>query len=157
MQIESIYSPSDINNMQIADNAHLRGGDRVEDIRNFAKLANYKRIGIANCVSLQHETNLLKTSLSSDFEVFTVDCKCGRIPNSEIIGFDAKGISCNPAGQAHFLAENNTELNMVMGLCVGHDMIFSAKSKAPSTTLIVKDLKHKYNPMEIFRSEGQDR
>ena len=156
MQIDNLYSPSDIKEMQIADNAHLRGGDRVDDIRNYAKLSNYKRIGIANCVSLQKETDWLRNSFSKDFEVFTIDCKCGKIPNSEIIGFDAKGISCNPSGQAEFLAENNTELNIVMGLCVGHDMIFTSKSKAPSTTLIVKDLKHKYNPIEIFKTKEQD-
>jgi len=152
MQIDNLYSTTDIKEMQIADKAHLRGGDRVEDIRNYAKLANFSRIGIANCVSLQKETDILKESLSRDFEVFTVDCKCGKIPNNKILGPDAKGISCNPAGQSQYLEENRTELNIVMGLCVGHDMIFSAKSKAPTTTLIVKDLKHHYNPIEIFRS-----
>jgi len=156
MQIDNLYTSSDIKAMQIADNAHLRGGDRVEDIRNYAKLEKFKRIGIANCVSLQKETDSLKASLAKDFDVFTVDCKCGRIPNSEIIGSDSKGISCNPAGQAQFLAENNTELNIVMGLCIGHDMIFSAKSKAPATTLIVKDLKHKYNPIEIFNTNERE-
>jgi uncharacterized metal-binding protein len=93
----------------------------------------------------------LKEFLSADFDVFSVDCKCGKIPASEILGDNAKGISCNPAGQAEYLAKNKTELNIVMGLCIGHDMVFSAKSKAPSTTLIVKDREHKHNPIETFR------
>ncbi|HOT13368.1 MAG TPA: DUF1847 domain-containing protein [Bacteroidales bacterium] len=147
----TLYSASDIQTMQLADQSRLPGKNRVEEIRNFAKNAGFKRIGIANCVAVQKEANMLKESLSKDFEVFAVDCKCGKIPASEFLGEEAKGVSCNPAGQADFLAENKTELNVVLGLCLGHDMIFTAKSKAPSTTLIVKDREFKHNPMEIFK------
>jgi uncharacterized metal-binding protein len=137
--------------MQLADQSRLPGKNRVEEIRNYAKNGSLKRIGIANCVAVQKEANLLKESLSKDFEVFSVDCKCGKIPASEFLGEEAKGISCNPSGQADYLAENKTELNIVLGLCVGHDMIFTTKSKAPSTTLIVKDRQFKHNPMENFK------
>jgi len=147
----TLYSASDIQTMQLADQSRLPGKNRVEEIRNFAKNAGFKRIGIANCVAVQKEANMLKESLSKDFEVFAVDCKCGKIPASEFLGEEAKGVSCNPAGQADFLAENKTELNVVLGLCLGHDMIFIVKSKAPSTTLIVKDREFKHNPMEIFK------
>ena len=147
----TLYSASDIQTMQLADQSRLPGKNRVEEIRNFAKNAGFKRIGIANCVAVQKEANMLKECLSKDFEVFAVDCKCGKIPASEFLGEEAKGVSCNPAGQADFLAENKTELNVVLGLCLGHDMIFTAKSKAPSTTLIVKDREFKHNPMEIFK------
>jgi uncharacterized metal-binding protein len=151
MEDNKLYNPTDIQTMQLADAARLPGKNRVEEIRNYSKLAGYKRIGIANCVAVQNEANLLKEVLSADFDVFSVDCKCGKIPASAILGDNAKGISCNPAGQAEYLAENKTELNIVMGLCVGHDMVFSAKSKAPSTTLIVKDREHKHNPMDAFK------
>ena len=137
--------------MQLADTARLPGKNRVEEIRNYAKIAGFKRIGIANCAAVQKEADLLKASLSNDFEIFSVDCKRGKISNSEMLGSEAKGISCNPAGQADFLAENSTELNIVMGLCVGHDMIFAAKSQAPSTTLIVKVREHRHNPIETFK------
>lgn len=151
MEIKELYSTSDIRTMQLADAARIPGKNRVEEIRNYAKITGYKRIGIANCAAVQKEADLLKASLANDFEVFSVDCKHGKISNSEMLGSEAKGISCNPAGQADFLAENQTELNIVMGLCVGHDMVFTSKSKAPSTTLIVKDRKHKHNPIEIFK------
>lgn len=150
MEVNKLYEPSDKKKMKLADSARLPGKNRVEEIKNYAKLAGYKRIGIANCIAVQKETNQLKEYLSADFEVFSVDCKCGKLPANEIIGDDAKGISCNPAGQAEYLAENSTELNIVMGLCVGHDMVFSAKSKSPATTLIVKDREHKHNPIETF-------
>lgn len=151
MQTKNLYSSSDIKIMKLADEARLPGKNRVEEIKNYAKLAGIKRIGIANCTVVQKEANLLKEALINDFEVYAIDCKNGKVPASEFLGTDAKGVSCNPAGQADFLAENNTELNIVMGLCVGHDLVFNSKSKAPSTTLIVKDREHKHNPMETFK------
>jgi uncharacterized metal-binding protein len=149
--MQNLYNSADINTMQLADKARTPGKNRVEEIKNYAKTAGLKRIGIANCVSVHKEAEALKNKLSTEFEVYSIDCKCGKIPSSEFIGPDAKGISCNPAGQAEYLAENNTELNIVMGLCIGHDMVFTAKSKVPSTTLVVKDREFKHNTMEIFK------
>jgi uncharacterized metal-binding protein len=37
-----------------------------------------------------------------------------------------------------------------MGLCLGHDMIFNAKSEAPVTPLIVKDRKLNHRTLEAF-------
>jgi len=150
MENNNLYNDLDIKTMQHADAARLPGKNRVEELKNFALVSGFKRIGIANCATVQKEAERLKEILSCDFEVFQVDCKCGKMPASQILGENAKGISCNPAGQADFLAINNTELNISMGLCVGHDIVFSSKSNAPSTTLIVKDREHKHNPMEIF-------
>lgn len=150
MELNELYKPEEIKVMKLADEARLPGRNRVEEIKNYALKAGIKRIGIANCVAVQKEANMVKEMLSGEFEVFGIDCKCGKIPASEFLGDQAKGISCNPAGQANYLAENGTELNVVMGLCIGHDMIFSAKSIAPVTTLIVKDREHKNNSMQIF-------
>ncbi|HAH25379.1 MAG TPA: hypothetical protein DCL77_16755, partial [Prolixibacteraceae bacterium] len=146
-----LYDASDIRTMQWSDTARLPGKNRVEEIRNYARIAGYKRIGIANCVVMQKEADQLKTSLANDFEVFSVDCKYGKISNAEMLGTEAKGKSCNPSGQADFLKANKTELNIVLGLCVGHDMVFTAKSHVPPTTLLVKDREHKHNPIQTFK------
>ena len=53
---------------------------------------------------------------------------------------------CNPAGQAAMLNEAGSQLNIICGLCVGHDAIFSRASRAPVTTLIVKDRVLAHNP-----------
>ncbi len=152
MEIKTLYNDFDISTMKYADSARLPGKNRVEEIRNYAKIAGLKKIGIANCVAVQKEAEMLREMLSKEFEVFTVDCKYGKLPANEILGTEARGVSCNPAGQAEYLAENKTELNIVMGLCVGHDMVFNSKSKAPFTTLIVKDREHKHNPIETFKN-----
>jgi uncharacterized metal-binding protein len=38
----------------------------------------------------------------------------------------------------------------MMGLCLGHDMIFNAKSKAPVTPLVVKDRKENHNTIKLL-------
>ena len=47
-------------------------------------------------------------------------------------------MACNPVLQAQLLNEAGTELNIVMGLCVGHDSLFYKHAKAVTTTLVVK-------------------
>jgi uncharacterized metal-binding protein len=153
MEIKELYTSNDIKTMHQANEARLPGKNRIEELKSFAKVSGIKRIGIANCVAVQKESDQLKEILSADFEVSTVNCKYQKIQNAEMLGGDVKGISCNPAGQAAFLGENNTELNIVMGLCVGHDMVFTARSKAPSTTLIVKDREFRHNPIEAFNEK----
>ena len=53
---------------------------------------------------------------------------------------------CNPVGQAQLLNDAVTQLNIICGLCVGHDAIFSRVSDALVTTLIAKDRVLAHNP-----------
>jgi uncharacterized metal-binding protein len=55
------------------------------------------------------------------------------------------GLSSNPAGQAEYLHDQGSHLNISFGLCIRHDILFNLKSEAPVTTLIVKDREHKHN------------
>ena len=149
--IKKLYTESDIQTMRAAEKGRISGKNRVEELISFAEKSGVKRIGIANCISLQREANDLKTRLEGKFEVYSVDCKFGKITGAELLQDETvKGLSCNPAGQAEFLAENKTELNVTFGLCVGHDIMFNMKSKAPTTTLVVKDREHKHNPYKEF-------
>ena len=50
-------------------------------------------------------------------------------------------------GQALLLNQCNTELNIIVGLCIGHDILFTQHSKAPVTTLVVKDRVTGHNPV----------
>ncbi len=149
---KKLYSGADILIMRAAEEARLPGKNRVEEIRNFARLSGIKRIGIANCIGLNKEADRLKEMLEGDFEVYMADCKIGRIQSADLLNNDSRGLSCNPAGQAEFLHEKDTGLNISFGLCMGHDILFNQKSKAPVTTLIVKDRQHKHNPFKEFEN-----
>jgi uncharacterized metal-binding protein len=146
-----LYSDSDMKMMRAAEDSLLMGQNRVEELKLFATNTGVKRIGIAHCVGMTREAMELKARFSDRFEVYTVDCKYAKIKGSDMLDDESvKGTSCNPAGQADYLAQNNTDLNISFGLCVGHDILFNMKSKAPATTLVVKDREHKHNPYQEF-------
>jgi uncharacterized metal-binding protein len=145
-----LYSNEDKETLKIAEDSLNPKLDRVNEIIEYAKEAKLNTIGIANCTTFNKEADYLEQKLTKEgFRIAKVNCKYGRIPFTNLVdGY--KGISCNPAGQAKYLEENNTELNIMMGLCLGHDIIFNQKSKAPVTPLIVKDRKLKHNPVEAL-------
>jgi len=154
-EINKLYDSRSLEIMRTAENALERGVNRVQEIKNYARQAGIKRIGIAHCVSFPKEADAVKQFLSDEFEMYSVDCKCGKIAKHEMLGGEGNGIMCNPAGQAEYLKDNNTELNISMGLCVGHDMVFNQKSASPVSTLVVKDRANKHNPMESIKDIAQ--
>jgi uncharacterized metal-binding protein len=139
-----LYDAKDKEILKIAEDSLDPLLDRIQEIVEYAEEAGMKKIGIANCTVFNNEAeNLEEVLKEAGFAVEKVNCKLGRVPFNDIVpGY--KGVSCNPAGQAKYLEERETELNIMMGLCLGHDMIFNSKSKAPVTPLVVKDrvLKH---------------
>lgn len=122
---------------------------RVDNIVEYAKISGYKKIGIAHCISFTRQAKKLEQMLKHDFEIVKVDCKVGRLPKVDLLG-EGWGYACNPILQAEYLNNENTDLNIVMGLCVGHDMLFTKYSKAPSTTLLIKDEMYNNEPIRGF-------
>jgi len=124
---------------------------RLGEIILFAKELGCKKIGLAFCIGLSEEAKVINEILSKHFEVASVCCKlCGLAKEDfglEKIKSGDDEVMCNPAGQANVLNEAQTELNVICGLCVGHDAIFSQVSKAPVTTLIAKDRVLAHNPV----------
>jgi uncharacterized metal-binding protein len=151
---KKLYSESDLKLMRAAEDSLLMGRNRVEELKLFAQNQGIKRIGIAHCIGMTREALQLKDRLSDQFDVYTVDCKYGKVPAAVMLDDESeRGTSCNPAGQADFLAQQETDLNISFGLCVGHDIVFNMKSKAPTTTLVVKDREHRNNPFQEFKKQ----
>lgn len=128
---------------------------RIQETIRFAKEMGYKKIGIANCVGLKKEANIVaKLFRHFDFEVIGVCCKCGCIKKTELdldveSGQEKINI-CDPILQAKILAEYHTDFNILIGLCVGHDSLFCKYSKAMTTTLITKDKVVGHNPVVVL-------
>jgi uncharacterized metal-binding protein len=128
---------------------------RIEETILFAKKMNYKKLGIAFCTGLSNEAKILQDIfLNHDFDVESVVCKCGSIPKEFIKITENEKVHkgeyeamCNPIGQALFLNETKTDLNIILGLCVGHDSLFIKYSKAPVTIIGVKDRVLGHNPL----------
>ena len=125
---------------------------RIENIIAFAHKLGAKKLGIATCIGLLNESRVLASILRSHgFEVYGVSCKAGTIANSEIdipaeiCNPDAS--ICNPILQARLLNEAKTDLNITMGLCVGHDCLFNKYSDALVTNCVTKDRALAHNPV----------
>ncbi len=127
---------------------------RVEEIIAFAKRIGAQKIGIASCVGLMNETRIfVKILKAKGLESYCVICKVGSTDKTEVgIPEDMKvqrgchESLCNPLLQARLLNKEKTDLNVIVGLCVGHDSLFIKYSKAPVTTLITKDRVLGHNP-----------
>ena len=124
---------------------------RLEEIIEFAKRMGAKKLGIATCIGLLKESGTLARILRNHgFEVFGVGCKCGTV-RKVAIGIpeycENTGVNiCNPILQAKLLNKEQTDLNIVMGLCVGHDSLFYKYAEGLTTTLVVKDRVLGHNP-----------
>ncbi len=127
---------------------------RCEEIVAFAHRIGAKKIGIATCFGLIDETKLFVRVLRlAGLEPVTVLCKVGSV-DKESIGIPdelkirpgAFEAACNPILQAKTLNAERTDLNVIVGLCVGHDALFTRHCEAPVTTLITKDRLTGHNP-----------
>ena len=125
---------------------------RVQEIMEFARKIGAHKIGIANCIGLVNEARTFARILRANgFEPYSVICKvAGKAKSS--IGIPAQceeigAAMCNPILQARLLNQAHTDLNVVIGLCVGHDSLFYRYSDAYVTTLVTKDRVTGNNPV----------
>jgi len=122
---------------------------RVKELVRLVEEMGWRRLGIAFCIGLSEEAQKLQQILESHgFEVHSVVCKVGGVEKEKFSLRRLKGNdhACNPILQAMVLNEVGTDLNIIVGLCAGHDVLFQIYSKAPTTTLIVKDRVLAHNP-----------
>ncbi|MDR0549794.1 MAG: DUF1847 domain-containing protein [Deltaproteobacteria bacterium] len=128
---------------------------RLEETVVFALKLGAKKLGVAACFSFLDESAVYaKAVRSAGLAVRTVVCKVGAVDKSEI-GLAEENkfcpgqqeACCNPILQARALNDWGSDVNVSLGLCVGHDYLFSKHSQAPAVTLAVKDRVLAHNPM----------
>jgi len=131
------------------------GWPRLREIMEFSRLAGFGKLGLAFCVGLRREAlAVAKIFEENGFTVASVMCKTGSRPKEELGlrkeekvrpgQFEAM---CNPVAQALLLNRTHPDLNVLLGLCVGHDSLFIKYSEAPVTVLAVKDRTTGHNPL----------
>jgi uncharacterized metal-binding protein len=136
---------------------------RIVEIAEFAGRMGYEKLGIAFCIGLAREAELAAGILESHgFKVFSVCCKAGRTSKGGFLGLKDEDLiyqgtdeaMCNPIYQAKLLAAAGAQLNVLLGLCVGHDSLFMQHSEAPCTVLAVKDRVTGHNPLAALYTSG---
>jgi uncharacterized metal-binding protein len=149
------YSAPDVINIYKASGRVVSNGygkwPRIQEAIEFAKELKLSKIGLASCAALSAELGMVaELFLGAGFDTITAICQIGRVsPESRGVTVDSKdsrGLYCNPIAQAEIFNRESTQLNFVLGLCLGHDILFSRYSKAPVSTLIVKDRVTGHNP-----------
>lgn len=128
---------------------------RVREIMEFSRMMGFTVLGLAFCNGLRREAlEIVKIFEKNGFSVESVICKTGSIPKEELGIRDEEKVSpgkfevlCNPVAQALLLKRAGTQLNVLLGLCVGHDSLFIANSAAQVTVLAVKDRATGHNPL----------
>jgi uncharacterized metal-binding protein len=138
---------------------------RVLEIIKFSEMMGWKKLGVTFCVGLENEAKrVVEIFESAGLEVYSVCCKCGSVDKTEwgISGEDKINAlrgdpdkfeaGCNPIVQAELLNSAGVDLNIIVGLCVGHDIHFTKFANGPVSTLIVKDRVTGHNPFASLYS-----
>jgi uncharacterized metal-binding protein len=136
---------------------------RIEELIQFARKCNYRKLGIAHCGGLIKEAGILADILETNgFEIVSVQCKAGCVPKEEIgIQADEKILGpenwetmCNPIAQAMIVNRAQVDMAIMLGLCIGHDTLFIKYCDVPLTVLAVKDRVLGHNPLAaIYNSD----
>jgi uncharacterized metal-binding protein len=135
---------------------------RVEDTVAFARLMGYRKIGIATCIGLLEETDRLVAILAAQgFEPQSVCCKAGSVDKNRLGLKEEEKVrpgtfepACNPIAQARICNRIGTDMNIIVGLCIGHDMLFTKHADAPTTTLVVKDRVTGHDPVKVLYGQN---
>ena len=131
---------------------------RVQEIIEFARRMGFEKIGVAFCIGLIREARSFSDILKAHgFEVVSVCCKVGIAPKETLGLSDDEKIRpgtfeghCNPIAQALILDGERCDLNVLVGLCVGHDALFFKHTRTLTTVLIAKDRVTGHNPAAVL-------
>lgn len=127
---------------------------RISELVYFCLGMDYEHVGLAFCADLFGETEIIAQLLMRFVRVTPVCCRV-YTSSSGSTGSPADNGSeqrCNPAEMARILNNARTDLNILIGLCMGSDVIFTQLSHAPVTTLFVKDRLLANNPIAAVHS-----
>jgi uncharacterized metal-binding protein len=138
---------------------------RILEVIKFSEMMGWKKLGVAFCIGLKNEAErIVEIFEDAGLNVYSVCCKCGNVDKSwwGIEGEDkitnlsghpeAFEAGCNPVVQAEILNSEDLDMNLIVGLCIGHDIQFTQHSIAPVSTLIVKDRVTGHDPMVTLYS-----
>jgi uncharacterized metal-binding protein/predicted Fe-Mo cluster-binding NifX family protein len=129
---------------------------RVAELVYYCQGMGHTRLGIAFCVDLFHEAEVLASVLRRFFNVTATCCQVGTAPKSAIEPEEENGSKCcHVVSMVKILNHAKTDINVTVGLSMGADVCFNQLSLAPTTTLFVKDKLLANNPIGAIYSKYQ--
>lgn len=130
---------------------------RIEEGILFARQLDAKNVGLAACIGFMREAkDIVELFRGAGLQMHLVNCHVGgvhlrewRVPEEN---WGPRPTGCNPLAQAEILNELQTEINFMLGFCIGCDGLFVRYAKALSTTLAVKDKVTGHNPCAVLNN-----
>ncbi|MBT9136855.1 MAG: hypothetical protein DDT34_01941 [Firmicutes bacterium] len=134
---EGLYVDPDIRRVArvaaLVEAAGYRRWRRAEEVIEFARRLGFYRLGVVSCSDMAGVAELYIDVLKKNgFETI-------RAGNSQG--------ECEPVAHAALCNDRGTDLNILLGMCVGHDSMFIRHSKAWVTCLVAKDRFLVHNPV----------
>lgn len=155
--VEAFHMPDNQRIVQAAallvDNGRAGTLSRLDEIMEFIHLMNYQKVGLAYCFGMEHEANLVKEAFHErGIRLHTVSCSTGAILQDTVNEKSCvHKVSCNPIGQAWQLNSEGVDFVVIMGICLGHDILLQKNLKADFTTFLVKDRLYNHNPLQRLK------
>jgi len=159
-EVIDLYTEEEVRIMQSASRTESENYlkmTRLEESLYFVRDMGYTKVGIAFCIGLAKEAELCAAYFRNNgIKVESLCCKnCGvdkDLLELSKIKKGSKEVMCNPKMQAENMNRAKTDINFIVGLCVGHDVIFTKNSNAPVSSLITKDRVLANNPAGVVYS-----
>jgi len=104
---------------------------RIREVGEFARRLGYRRLGLPRCPDLAPVAGQVARSLEEE----------GLEPV-----LPPADLGDDPLAQARHFEELQTDLNVLSGMCVGHEALFIRASAAPVVGLVARDSRLAHNP-----------
>ncbi|MCF7940138.1 MAG: DUF1847 domain-containing protein [Spirochaetia bacterium] len=142
---------------QLVDGGRAGTLSRMQELIEFIHSMHYQNVGLAYCYGMEQLAGDVRELLrQASIRAVGVSCTVGGVSQSAINDESTlEGVSCNPINQAAQLDAQGVDLAVVIGLCLGHDVIFNRTFSGDVTTLVVKDRVYDHAPVRGIEALSQ--
>ena len=125
---------------------------RLEEIAEYVRLRGIQKLGVAYCYGLEKYAVRLREYFDRrGIPTVFVSCTVDGVTESRVDPDKTScTVSCNPIGQAAALNNAGVGLTLLMGLCLGHDILLQKHLNMDFTTFVVKDRVYGHNPLRAL-------
>lgn len=122
---------------------------RLQELIEFSGKMRYRKVGLAYCYGMEREARFVKEAfLRGGVPMISVSCTVGGLSQNALNReSEIPNVSCNPIGQAKQLEAEGADFVVLMGICLGHDILLQRNLNVDFTTLVVKDRVFAHDPI----------
>lgn len=137
----------------LIDNGRAGTLSRLQEIVEYFRHRGYKKLGVAYCYGMEREATQLRKYLEKQsIQTVFISCTVDGLKENQLNPDKTSGsVSCNPLGQAAAINDEGVDLTLLMGLCLGHDILIQKNLKMDFTTFVVKDRVYGHHPLQALK------